>query len=159
MSFSICLKINKVQGESTVANHLGEIDVLSWKWGLTQSATGQVGGARAGTADVTDLTIMKYVDNASPTLIQACFNGDDQVQAVLTVMKGTAANPLEFLKITMSKTVIISSVRPGDPLPNDKYSETVTFNFAHVKFEYTPLKPDNSKGATATAEFDISRQA
>ena len=35
----------------------------------------------------------------------------------------------------------------------------MTLNFSHVKFEYSPLNPDNSKGATATAEFTISQQA
>ena len=159
MSFKICMKIKKITGESVVENHAGEIDVLSWSWGLTQSATGQVGGARAGTADVKDLTFTKYVDHASPTLIQECFAGDDQGEAVLTVIKGAGTNALEFVKITMSGTVIISSVKTGDPLPNDRYSETVTLNFSHVKFEYTPLNPDNSAVATATGEFTISRQA
>lgn len=159
MSFKICMKLNNITGESVVDSHAGEIDVLSWNWGLTQSATGQVGGARAGTADVNDLTFTKYVDLASPTLIQECFAGSDQGQAVLTVIKGSGKDALEFVKITMSGTVIVSSVKTGDPLPNDRYSETVTLNFSHVKFEYTPLNPDNSTGATATGEFTISRQA
>ena len=159
MSFKICMKINNITGESVVDSHAGEIDVLSWNWGLTQSATGQVGGARAGTADVNDLTFTKSVDLASPALIQECFAGSDQGQAVLTVIKGSGSDALEFVRITMSGTVIISSVKPGDPLPNDRYSETVTLNFSHVKFEYTPLNPDNSIGATATGEFTISRQA
>ena len=158
MAFSICMKIKNIKGESVINDHTGEIDVLSWNWSLTQSATGQVGGARAGTADVKDLTFTKYVDNASPTLIQECFAGSDQGEAVLTVIKGSGKSALEFVRITMSGTVIISSVKSGDPLPNDKYSETVTLNFSHVKFEYTPLNPDNSKGATATGEFTISRQ-
>lgn len=159
MSLKICMNINKITGESIVDSHAGEIDVLSWNWGLTQSATGQVGGARAGTADVNDLTFTKYVDVASPALIQECFAGSDQGQAVLTVIKGSGKDALEFVRITMSGTVIISSVKTGDPLPNDRYSETVTLNFSHVKFEYTPLNPDNSTGATATGEFTISRQA
>ena len=117
MAFSICMKINNITGESVISNHAGEIDVLSWNWGLTQSATGQVGGVRSGTADVNDLTFTKYVDNASPTLIQECFDGSDQGEAVLTVIKGSGKDALEFVKITMSGTVIISSVKTGDPFP------------------------------------------
>jgi type VI secretion system secreted protein Hcp len=74
------------------------------------------------------------------------------------VIKANGKEVLEFIKITMSGTVIISSINTGDPLPNDRYSETVTLNFAHVKFEYTPTGPNNSKGATAAGEFTISRR-
>ncbi len=41
----------------------------------------------AGSADVHDLTITKYVDLATPMLVQECFNGTDHGRAVLTVMK------------------------------------------------------------------------
>ena len=159
MAFTICIKIGDIQGESIVDNHAQEIDVLSWNWGLTQSASGQVGGAGSGTADVKDLTFTKFVDNASPTLIQQCFEGSNQKEAVLTVIKASGKDALEFIKITMSGTVIVSSVKTGDPLPNDRYSETVTLNFSHVKFEYTPKAPGDSKGPTAVGEFAISRQA
>jgi len=54
------------------------------------------------------------------------------------VIKGAGTNALEFVKITMSGTVIISSVKTASPLPNDRYSETVTLNFSHVKFARTP---------------------
>jgi type VI secretion system secreted protein Hcp len=161
MAFSICLKIGNIAGESAIGKHEGEIDVLSWHWGLTQSHSGQTGSKMGtGTADVQDLTFTKYVDKASPTLIQECFYGTDQTSAVLTVIRASGKEALEFIKITMSGTVIVSSVRTGDPLPNaaDRYSETVTLNFSHVKFEYTPLAAGNSKGATAVGEFSIVRQ-
>jgi len=94
MAFTICIKIGDIAGESTVANHAGEIDVLSWGWGLNQSASGQVGGAGSGTADVKDLTFTKFVDNSSPTLIQQCFEGNNLGDTVLTVIK---ANGKEVL--------------------------------------------------------------
>jgi len=158
MALNICIKIGDIPGESNTTSHEGEIDVLSWKWGLTQSASSHVGtGAGSGTADVHDLTFTKYVDKASPALIQQCFQGSDQKEAVLTVIKASGEKSLEFVKITMSGTVFISSVSTGDPLPNDMYSETVTLNFAKVKVEYKQQNSDQSEGPTSTAEFDISK--
>jgi len=44
-----------------------KIQVLSWNWGLTQSASAHSGtGASTGVADVKDLTFTKYVDKATP---------------------------------------------------------------------------------------------
>jgi type VI protein secretion system component Hcp len=58
----------------------------------------------------------------------------------------------------MSGTVFISSVNTGHPEPNDRYTETVTLNFAKAKFEYTGQNPDQSKGASVSGEFDISKK-
>jgi type VI secretion system secreted protein Hcp len=159
MAVSICISIGSIKGESVVKGHEKEIDVLEWSWGLTQSASAHVAtGAGAGSADVRDLTIKKYVDAATPNLIQACFFGDDHKTAVLTVMKAGGKTAIDMVKMTMSGTVFISSVNTGHPEPNDRYTETVTLNFAAVKFEYTGQNADQSKGAVISGEFDISKR-
>jgi type VI secretion system secreted protein Hcp len=159
MAVSITLKLGKIQGESVVTKHEKEIDVLEWSWGLTQSASAHVAtGAGSGSADVRDLTITKYVDAASPTLLQECFYGHDHKEAVLTVMKVGGKTAIEMVKITMSGTVFISSVNTGHPTPNDRYTETVTLNFAEVKFEYTGQNADQSKGASVAGQFNIAKK-
>src|SRR5512140_273389 len=159
MAVSICIKLGDIKGESMVKGHEKEIDVLEWSWGLTQSASAHVStGAGTGSADVRDLTIKKYVDAASPVLLQECFYGHDKKEAVLTVMKAGGKTAIDMVKMTMSGTVFISSVNTGHPEPNDRYTETVTLNFAKVKFEYTGQNADQSKGATIAGEFDISKK-
>lgn len=159
MAVSICIKIGSIKGESVIKGHEKEIDVLEWSWGLTQSASAHVStGAGSGSADVRDLTIKKYVDASSPTLLQETFYGTDHKEAVLTVMKAGGKTPIDMVKMTMSGTVFISSVNTGQPEPNDRYTETVTLNFAKVKFEYTGQNADQSKGASVAGEFDISKK-
>jgi type VI secretion system secreted protein Hcp len=159
MAVTICIKIGSIKGESSVKAHEKEIDVLEWSWGLTQSASAHLStGAGSGSADVRDLTIKKYVDAASPTLLQECFYGTDHKEAVLTVMKVGGKSPIDMVKMTMSGTVFISSVNTGQPEPNDRYTETVTLNFAKVKFEYTGQNADQSKGASVGGEFDIAKK-
>ena len=159
MAVSIVIKIGKIQGESVVTKHEKEIDVLEWSWGLTQSASAHVAtGAGSGSADVRDLTIKKYIDAASPTLLQECFYGHDHKEAILTVLKVGGKTAIEMVKMTMAGTVFISSVSTGHPTPNDRYTETVTLNFAKVKFEYTGQNADQSKGSTVAGEFDIAKK-
>ena len=159
MAVSITLKLGKIQGESVITKHEKEIDVLEWSWGLTQSASAHVAtGAGSGSADVRDLTIKKYIDSASPTLLQECFFGHDHKEAILTVLKAGGKTAIEMVKMTMSGTVFISSVNTGNPTPNDRYTETVTLNFAKVKFEYTGQNADQSKGSTVAGEFDIAKK-
>jgi type VI secretion system secreted protein Hcp len=150
MAVSICIKIGSIKGESQIKGHESEIDVLEWSWGLTQSGS--------GSADVRDLTIKKFVDAATPTLLQECFYGHDHKNAVLTVMKAGGKSAIEMVKMTMSGTVFVSSVNTGHPEPNDRYTETITLNFAKVKFEYTGQNADQSKGASVSGEFDIAKK-
>jgi type VI secretion system secreted protein Hcp len=168
MGVNIVLKLGDpmVKGESGVKGHETEIDVLTWSWGLTQSASAHIAtGAGTGSADVSDLTITKYIDSASPTLHQECFLGSDFKTATLTCIKvGGKAGPVEFIKIVMSGTVFISSVKPGDRevvdgKATDRFTETMTLNFAKVKIEYTGQKEDQSKGATVSGELNIAARA
>jgi type VI secretion system secreted protein Hcp len=151
MGVTICLKLDGVPGESLVAKHKDEIDVLSWNWGLTQSASAHVStGAGTGSADVKDLTITKYLDKSSPNLIKNCFIGANHKDAVLSVMKATGkgGDAITMVKITMAGPVFISSVHTGEHGDNDRFVETVSLNFATVKFEYTGQKADQSADAT-----------
>jgi type VI secretion system secreted protein Hcp len=167
MGVNIVLKIADVPGESAVKGHVGEIDCLSWSWGMTQSASAHIAtGAGTGSADVRDLTITKYVDSASPNLFARCFDGHNVGKTILTCIKvGGKGGPIDYVKITMDKNVIVSSVSSGDMemrdgKPTDRFIETVTFNFAKVNFEYTGQKDDQSKGATLSSnDLDIAARA
>ena len=44
MAMDMFLKIEGVDGESRDDKHAGEIDVLAWSWGMTQSGSMHVGG-------------------------------------------------------------------------------------------------------------------
>ena len=160
MAVSICIKIGDIKGESTVKNHEKEIDVLEWSWGLTQSASAHIStGAGSGSADVRDLTIRKYVDASTPVMLQEAFKGSDFKTATLTVMKVGGKAVIDMVKMTMSGTVFISSINTGQPTADDRYTETVTLNFAKVKFEYTGQNADQSKGASVAGEFNIAQRS
>jgi type VI secretion system secreted protein Hcp len=166
MAVSICLRLGpsgkNLKGESVITKHENEIDVLAWNWGLTQSGTAHRStGAGAGSANVHDLTITKYVDLGTPMLLQESFNGTDFGETVLTFLKvgGGKGNQVEYLKITMSGTVMISSVTSGGSAGgDDSFTETVTLNFASVKIDYTSQTANQGKGATVSGNFDIAKK-
>ena len=63
MSQDMFLKIEGINGESQDAKHKGEIDVLSWSWGASQSATTHMGGGGgSGKASFQDIHVTKYID-------------------------------------------------------------------------------------------------
>jgi type VI secretion system secreted protein Hcp len=155
MSVTMTLKFKNIKGESSVkAPEAKEsFDILSWNWGMSQSATAHVAkGAAQGSADVRDLTFTKIVDKASPTIISDCFGGVDQVEATLYMFKTANSKTYQYVSIAMTGIVFISSYHTGDIGPNDQLLETITLNFANVKVTFTPPKPNGDADATVESK-------
>src|SRR6201999_3737129 len=112
MAMDMFMKIDTLKGESVDKTHAGEIDVLAWSWGVSNSGSAHVGGgAGAGKANVQDLSFTKYVDKSTPALMLASCTGKHYGSALRTVRKA-GEKPLEYLKITMTE-VLITSVSTG----------------------------------------------
>lgn len=156
MAVDYFLKIDGIKGEAQDAKHKDEIDVLSWSWGMNQSSTTHMGGGGgSGKVNVADLTIAKYVDKATPNLMLFCMNGKHIPKMLLTARKA-GENPVEYMKITMEEG-LIAAVSDAGTASDDRSMESVTLNFAKVKVEYTPQKPDGTADATVTIGWDIAQ--
>ena len=155
MAVDMFIKIDDIKGESADDKHKGEIDVLSWSWGATQSGTTHTGGGSgSGKVAVQDVTFTKYIDRSTPTLLKFCFNGKHLKTALLTVRKagGTA---LEYIKITLSD-IIVTSVSTGGSGGQDMLTENITLNFGKVKFEYVPQTATGTGDASIPVGWDIA---
>lgn len=156
MAIDMFLKLGDIKGESQDKTHAGEIDVLSWSWGMSQSGTTNTGGgASAGKVSVQDIAVTTFFDAATPAVMLACCNGKHFKEAKLTVCKA-GTTPLEYIKVTM-KNVLVSSVSTGGSIGEDRLTENITLNFAEYKVEYTLQKADGSAGAVIGAGWNIAK--
>lgn len=155
MAVDMFIKIGDLAGESKDSKHAGEIDVLAWSWGMSQSGTMHTGGGGGGgKVAVQDISVTKWVDKSSPNLLMACAKGTQYPEAKLTVRKAGSV-PLEYIVITMAD-VIVTSISTGGSGGEDRLTENVALNFAKVKFEYTAQKQDGSAdGAAIPMGWDI----
>jgi type VI secretion system secreted protein Hcp len=154
MAVDMFIKIDDIKGESIDHKHKGEIQVLAWSWGISQSgSTHQGPGGGAGKANIQDLSFTKYIDHSSPNLIKFACNGKHFKQAHLTVRKA-GEHPLEYVKIKL-EDIIISSISTGGSGGEDRLTENVTLNFAKFVVDYTPQKADGSGDATVSVKWNI----
>jgi type VI secretion system secreted protein Hcp len=146
---------NKIDGESKVTGHIGEIELVSWSWGMTQEGTMHTStGGGAGKVDVRDLTFTHYIDSASGTLMQKCCDGTHIDTADLTVRKAGGTAAVEYLKIHLLGC-IVAGVTTGGASSGDRLTENVTLNFAKFKVEYTPQDGKGAGGASSPVGWDI----
>lgn len=136
----------------------GDIDVLAWSWGMSQSGTTHMGGGGgSGKASFQDLSFTKYVDSATNALMTALAKGT-HVDKVELMVRKAGEGQKKYIFITMEQ-VLVTSISTGGSGGEDRLTENVTLNFAKVNFAYTP---QNAKGTVAgdkTFAYDIAGNA
>ena len=152
MAVDVFLKLGDIKGESTDAKHAGEIDVLSWSWGVSQPGTAASGGgAGAGKVSFSDLNFTHNVDKASPLLMKACAMGQHVKEATL-VSRKAGKGQQEYLIIKMSD-ILVTGVQPSSA--GEHTMENVSINFAKIDLEYKPQKVDGTLDAGIHFIYDI----
>ena len=154
MASDIFAKIGDIKGESPDDKHKGEIEVLSWSWGVTQSGTmAHGGGGGEGKANFNDFNFTHHIDKASPVLLKACATGEHIKEATVTVRKAGKGQQ-EFLIIKMND-IIITGVAPSGAGDGAATAEHVALQFAKVDLEYKPQKADGSLDMGLHFTYDI----
>ena len=120
-----------INGESIDDKHKGEIEVLSWSWGI-QGKASLGGGSASGKATIREMKIVKKVDKASTALMGAVRTNEMIKEAVLTVRKA-GKTALEYLKITMEQGRVMSiDIEAGDPSGGIDLVERITLSFNKI---------------------------
>lgn len=140
------LKVDGVEGESPDAKLSGQIPLLSWSWGETNSGSESVGlGGGAGKVHMQDIHFTTQMGKHSVKLFLACASGQHIKKATLTCRKaGKDQQP--FLVVNLAECFISSYQTGGSSgdalIPIDQFS----INFAEIKFEYKEQKDDGTLG-------------
>lgn len=159
MAVDIYLKLDSINGESKGKDHVDEIDVLSWSWGMSNSGTAHLGsGAGAGKVNVQDMSVTKYVDAASCDLMKVCCNGKHLATGKLTVRKVGGDTPVDYTTVDLEE-VLIAAVTTGGIGSDDRMTENVTLNFRKFNIKYKKQADDGSSEDKGDTTWDIALNA
>ncbi|HZT77084.1 MAG TPA: type VI secretion system tube protein Hcp [Vicinamibacterales bacterium] len=145
MAFDAFLKLDGIDGESQDAKHKGEIEVLSFSWGITNATTigSATGGAGAGKASVHDFSIVKMIDATSPLLFEKCCTGEHITGGMFTLVDRQTG--LGFYKIRFDE-ILVSSVQPAANPGSHVPTESLSLNFSQIE-----ISASDSKGGTTNS--------
>jgi type VI secretion system secreted protein Hcp len=154
MAVDVFLKLGDIKGESKDSKHAGEIDVLSWSWGVSQTGTMSYGGGGgAGKANFSDFNFMHNVDKASPVLMTKCATGEHIKEGTL-ISRKAGKGQQEYLIVKMND-LLVTSVQPSGS--SEHPTESISLQFSKIILEYKAQKEDGSLDAGVFFKYDVKQ--
>lgn len=147
----------KVEGESTDSKHKGEIEVLTWSVGGTQSASASssaTGGGGQGKVAMQDFHFSCLHSKASPKLMLIMCTGEHLKSATLTCRKA-GKDQQEFLKIKLSD-VVVSGFQTTGGSNNQPAVDQVSLDFGKIEWDYKEQKADGGLGGSTKAGYHVA---
>lgn len=174
MAFDAYLKIDGIPGESLDANHTDWIELLGFEFGASQatSATASsAGGASAERVNLSEFSITKFIDKASPKLFEACCRGQHIREITLQVHRA-GGEQVRYYEVKMEEVIVSSTEVEGMARlsqngsaadaavesRNELPSEEIKFNYARIKVTYTQQnRQDGQGGGNIAGGWDRTR--
>jgi type VI secretion system secreted protein Hcp len=158
MAYDAFLKLDGITGESQKQGHTGEIDIMSFSWGGSNSSSVGTGtGVSVGKVTVSDFSIMKSTDSASPVLFQKCCDGSVIATGVVTLQRQVQGSATPYLVYNFTNVYVTSIQWSGSGGAGDAPMESVSFCFEVGTVDYTPLADDGSAGTAVHGGWDIGQ--
>ena len=145
------LSVDDLKGDATEPDHVGQIPVQSFSWGVSNSGTPAVGGGGgAGKASFSSFSITKRLDITSPTLVLASASGKHFKVVTLVATRPGLRDDLKYEFEDVIVSGVDQAASGGVPL------EKTSFSFSRVHISVTPLLNNGSPGPTVTSGWDVA---
>ena len=116
----------------------GAIDILSFSVGVSSPVP-----ATRLKASCSNLSVMKFLDQTTPQLVQAVVLGQTFTSAVITYTKPVADTQQTYFTITLPNAMLTSDQMSGS---NENPAESVSLKASTMTISFWPQKPDGSLG-------------
>lgn len=158
MAADFYLQLDGIKGESADAKHQGWIECTSVNWSITQpkSATASTGGGHtAERAELSEITVSKLVDLASPVLAQTCACGKTIPKARLEMMRADGnGEPIKYFEVEL-ENVLIAHIAPAFA-GGDVAGEGLGLKFSKIKWKYAQQKVGGGASGNTTGGWDLA---
>ena len=146
------MKLDGIDGESADDKQKGQIQLQSFSWGASQvTSVAGTGGSGAGKADMSDFSIMKYLDKSSSKLFQSLAKGTHVKTAVVTAVK-SGGDGKPFLQVSFKELFVTSQqFSASSEIP----SESVSFSYNEIKIEYSMQNEQGIMTTTGAVTYNV----
>jgi len=159
MAGDIYMKATDIEGESTDDAHAGEVEITSFHWGASMSVSPRstAGSATQEKVNISDLTVFKRTDSATPAIFKSTCQGTHIPEVVISINRADGkGGKVEYLKYTLTD-VVFSRFETNGADEGGLPTESICLSPASWKIEYVPTDPATGEGKGAkTAGWDLA---
>lgn len=156
---SIFMNYEGIKGESSDKNHKDWMDIDNISWGVKRNITSHTStqnDRESANAEVTDLTVTRRMDSATPNLfIESCCGKGRNVVIHLT-KTGTGTGTDTFMEYTLKNALISDYQVSANSQDESRPTETLTISFVDIEVKYTPYDEDGNAMAAIAVGFDTA---
>lgn len=152
---SFFLGIPGVSGDATAKGFEGQIELLTWAWGVDASGTvGGGSGGGAGKATPRPVVALAGTGSQSPLLLGDTNAGKHLDSALISCVR-TAKRPFTFMTLKFEDVLVTSYAVTPDPTSGAPL-DLVHLDFARLTQTVIPQNPDGSAGTPIVTTFDYA---
>jgi len=152
---AIYLKYDGIDGEATHQDHKKWIDISSMQFGIGRgisTPSGSTANREASEPSVSEVTVTKLMDGASPKLFTESATGAAGKEVLIhLVSTGSPGNTYVEYKLT---NALISGYSVSSA--GDRPSESLSINFTKIQYKFIPYDDKNKAGTPVTVSYDLS---
>ena len=151
----IYMNFPNIQGDTITKGFENQIQLDSFQWGVGRAISSPPGSGirEAGAPSISEITVTKLMDKASPLLLQSSLVGQAVGPVTITFVKDSGTGPIRYAQYTLENVLISGySVSSG----GDNPSESLSLSFTKIAFMFTPTNPDGTPGTPVQTTYDIT---
>ena len=145
-----------IAGDVTTAGFETWTELQSFQWGVGRgvgSAMGRATNREGSIPSISEITVTKNMDAASPALWTDSVAGMFNTAVTITFTTTSAGQTEKFLSYELTDCGLSGySMSSGGDMP----SESLSLNFAKISWTLTPIKADGS-GTPVTQGYDLTQ--
>ena len=155
---AIYLEIEGIVGNVTAEGYVEMIEVNSFNWGVGRAIsqnTGRMANREASRPSISEITVTKVVDKATPLIIQEATIGTKGKKVIVHFVTTGADQFEEFLTYTLEDTLIssysIGASSDGEP------GETLSLSFSQFEVAFTEAGETNARSGKGRFGYDLAK--
>ncbi len=151
----IFMKYDGIEGEATTTGYEKQIEMTSFQFGIGRGISSAYGQStrESGIASVSEITMTKPTDGASPKIFTASLTGTLDKKVTISMARTSAGSVQSYMVYELEGCGISGySLSSG----GDRPTESVSLNFDKISFKYL-LIGDDLNNSPEVVGYDLSK--
>ena len=154
----IYMEFEGIEGNVTMEGYEKQIELHSFSWGVGRGIsmiTGRTANREVSSPSISEVTVTKSMDKATPLLVQESVIGTKGKKVILHLVRTGGDAEEEYMTYTLENCLISSySVSGSD---GGEAGETLSLSFTSIETAYAESGKDNVKGGQGRFGYSIEK--